>query len=192
MSTDPDQIRAQIEQTRGSLSDDVNALADQVNPKNVMHRQTAKVTGAFGSAKDKVMGVTSGVAGSAGETLDSAGDLAAGTPTKVKRSTQGNPLAAGVIAFGAGLLIASLIPASERERDTAATLKDQAEPITDQLKDIAKESVDHLQEPAQDALQSVKEAATDAATTVKDEGQSAAENVRDDAQGAKETIQEQR
>ena len=191
MSNDPDQIRAQIEATRGSLSNDVNALADQVNPKNVVRRQTDKVTGAVGSAKDKVMGTASGIGDSAGDTLHSAGDLAGGAPAQVKQRTQGNPLAAGLIAFGAGLLISSLIPASERERDAAAALKDKAEPLTEQAKDIAKESAEHLKEPAQDAVQSVKETATDAAGTVKDEGQDAALDVRDDAQQAKDTVQQQ-
>jgi gas vesicle protein len=190
VSNDPDQIRAQIETTRSNLSDDVNALADQVNPKNVVRRQTDKVTGAFGSAKDHVMGTASGVGDSAGNTLHSAGDLAAGAPTQVKQRTQGNPVAAGIIAFGAGLLISSLIPASERERDAAATLKDKAEPLTEQAKDVAKEAAGHLQEPAQQAVQSVKDTATDAAITVKDEGQSAALDVRDEAQNAKETVQE--
>jgi hypothetical protein len=190
MSNDPDQIRAQIEQTRGNLSDDVNALADQVNPKNVMHRQADKVTGAFGSAKDKVMGTAAGVGDSAGDTLHSAGDLAAGAPTQVKQRTRGNPLAAGLIAFGAGLLVSSLLPASERERDAAASLKEKAEPLVDQAKGVAKDAAGHLQEPAEQAMQSVKEAATDAAATVKDEGQSAAMDVRDEAQNAKETVQE--
>jgi gas vesicle protein len=192
VSNDPDQIRAQIEATRGSLSDDVNALADQVNPKNVVRRQTDKVTGAFGSAKDKVMGTASGAADSAADALHSTGDLAADAPTQVKQRTQGNPLAAGLIAFGAGLLISSLIPASERERDAAATLKDKAEPLTEEAKDIAKEAADHLQAPAQQAMQSVKDAATEAAATVKEEGQAAALDVRDEAQSAKETVQEQR
>jgi ElaB/YqjD/DUF883 family membrane-anchored ribosome-binding protein len=191
VSNDPDQIRAQIEATRSSLSDDVNALADQVNPKNVVRRQTDKVSDALGSAKDKVMGTASGVGDSAGDTLQSAGDLAHEAPAQVKQRTQGNPLAAGIIAFGAGLLISSLIPASERERDAAATLKEKAEPLADQAKEVAKESAGHLQEPAQQAVESVKDAATDAATTVRDEGQSAAHDVRDEAHTAKETVQQQ-
>jgi Protein of unknown function (DUF3618) len=33
MSADPDQIREDIEETRSSLSQDVNTLADTVNPR---------------------------------------------------------------------------------------------------------------------------------------------------------------
>ena len=59
-SNDPDQIRADIERTRAQLSGDVNALADQANPKNVVQDQmdnvkeqvSEKVTG----LKEKVFG----------------------------------------------------------------------------------------------------------------------------------------
>ncbi len=72
-SSDPDVIRAQIEQTRENLSDNVNALADEVNPKNMVHRQTQKVTGAVGSVKDRVMGKASDAQGAAGDTMHSVG-----------------------------------------------------------------------------------------------------------------------
>ena len=100
MSTDPDLIRADIERTRANLSDDVNALADEVNPKNVVRRKTRKVTGAFGSMKDSVMGTASEAQGTAGDALHSVGEAAANAPAQVSRRTQGNPLAAGLIAFG--------------------------------------------------------------------------------------------
>ena len=49
-SNDPDEIRAEIEQTRAALSDDVDALTDTANPKNIAKRQVDK-------AKDAVVGV---------------------------------------------------------------------------------------------------------------------------------------
>ena len=51
-SNDPDQIRAEIEQTRAALSDDVDALADTANPKNIANRQVDIVKG---SVKDAVL-----------------------------------------------------------------------------------------------------------------------------------------
>ena len=39
MTSDPDQIREQIAQTRTSLSEDVNTLADTVNPAHVAKRR---------------------------------------------------------------------------------------------------------------------------------------------------------
>ena len=181
MSTDPDLIRADIERTRANLSDDVNALADEVNPKNVVRRKTRKVTGAFGSMKDSVMGTASEAQGTAGEALHSVGDAAASAPEQVTRRTQGNPLAAGLIAFGVGALVSSLIPATDPERSLAAEAKEKAQPLVEETKQIAQDAAQDLKEPAQQAVESVKQSATDAAATVKVEGRSAAADVRDDA-----------
>ena len=46
--------------------------------------------------------------------------------TAARRQTQGNPLAAGLIAFGVGWLVSSLLPDSQKERELAHQLKDRA------------------------------------------------------------------
>jgi hypothetical protein len=181
MSTDPDLIRADIERTRASLSDDVNALADEVNPRNVMRRKTQWVTGAISSVKESVMGSASHAQETAGDAARSLGDAAANAPEQLTRRTQGNPLAAGLIAFGLGALVSSLIPATDRERSLAAEAKDKAQPLVDETRQIAQDAASELKEPAQQAAEAVKQSATDAATTVKDESRSAASDVRDDA-----------
>ncbi len=85
----------------------------------------------------------------------------------MKTKTQGNPLAAGLIAFGAGLLVSSLIPASQKEREAADALKSAAEPFTTELTDAAKHVAEGLKEPAQDAMANVKASAADATGNVK-------------------------
>jgi hypothetical protein len=50
-------------------------------------------------------------------------------PRRAKRKTQGNPLAAGVIAFGLGMLVSSLIPSSEKEREAVSQLQENLEPV---------------------------------------------------------------
>ena len=181
MSTDPDLIRADIERTRASLSDDVNALADEVNPKTVMRRKTQRVTGAFSSVKESVMGSSSHAQDMAGEAVHAVGDAAANAPVQVTRRTQGNPLAAGLIAFGLGALVSSLLPATDRERSLAADAKDKAQPLMDETRQIAQDTASELKEPAQQAAEAVKQRATDAAATVTEESRSAATDVRHDA-----------
>ena len=46
MSTDPEEIRDDIERTRAELSSDVDALTDKVSPTQVAHRQADKVRAA--------------------------------------------------------------------------------------------------------------------------------------------------
>lgn len=180
-TTDPDEIRTQIEHTRANLSEDVNALADEIRPGAIVHRQTRKVTGVFGSAKERVMGTASDVQ-----------DGAAAAPTQVRERTQGNPLAAGLVAFGVGLVAAALMPVTDKERDAAARIKDEAQPLTDQVKDMAQESAQNLKEPARQAVDSVKQTASEGAANVKDETQSAAVDVRQGAADAKDAVQESR
>ena len=70
MSTDPDEIRAQIEATRAGLSQDVNELGDKVNPANIVQRQRDKVVD---TVKGSVRGVKDHIMGSADEVKSSTG-----------------------------------------------------------------------------------------------------------------------
>jgi gas vesicle protein len=218
MSDNPDAIRADIEATRARLGTDVDAVADKVTPSNVVHRQTDKVKDAVTGVKERIMGAadsatstvqdrmhsgaghTSGALHSTGDTLHDARDTAAAklsdagtaishTPDQVKTKTQGNPLAAGLIAFGAGLLVSSLIPPSQKEREAAQQLKTAAEPLATQVTDAAKDMVQDLKEPAQEAMENVKATATDGVQNVKAEGQHAATDVKDRATDAKDHVQ---
>ncbi len=189
-SSDPDEIRAEIERTRAGLSDNVNALADSVNPAHVASRQVDKVKGAVFGVKDKVKDrVMGGSDSSNGESaLSSAQSAVTGAPAQLGAQARGNPLAAGLIAFGIGALVSSLLPSSVAEQQAATKVKDAATPV---LSDAAKEVSANLKEPAQQAVEAVKGTATDAAATVKDEGTSAAQDVKGQAQDAKDTVAQQ-
>ncbi|TKV61022.1 DUF3618 domain-containing protein [Nakamurella flava] len=188
-SNDPETIRREIEATRAGLSDDVNALGDKVNPASVARRQTEKVRGAAVSVREAVMGSASDVADRGQHALSGVQDNVAEAPSAIKRRTRGNPVAAGLIAFGAGLLAASLLPASEPEQQAAQKLKEQAQPVVDELTEVAKEAAGHLKEPAQQAVEEVKSTATDAAQAVKDETASGAEDLKEQAQQSKSAVQ---
>lgn len=190
--TDPDVIRRNIEQTRAELSQDVNALGDKVSPASIAKRQGDKVRDGVGKVRDAVMGAASDVKDSTSSTAGSVGDAVSSAPGTVKAKARGNPLAAGVIAFGVGLLVASLIPASEKEQQAAEAIKEKAQPLVEQATEAAKEVAGNLKEPAQEAVEQVKSTATDAAETVKEEGKSSVADVKDQAQQAKDSVQETR
>jgi len=208
MSENPDVIRADIEATRARLGTNVDAVADKVTPSNIVHRQTDKVKenvkdAVFG-VKEKVMGAADHTAGTvhsatgsagahlgnAGSHLGDAGAVIGDAPAQVKSKTQGNPLAAGLIAFGAGLLGSSLIPASQKEREAADALKTAAEPLTTELTEAAKHVAEGLKEPAQEAVENVKTSAANATANVKAEGQGAVADVKDRAAEAKDNVQQ--
>lgn len=192
MSNDPDVIRAQIQATRSGLSSDVDELGEKVSPAQIAKRQRDKVRGGVMAVKEHIMGAADDDAGTtSSDKMSELGDAVSGAPGKVAQQTKGSPMAAGLIAFGAGMLLSAVLPASRPEAQAAAALKDQAEPLVDQVASAAKEVAGNMQEPAQNALESVKSSASDAVDTVKDEGTSAVGDLKDQAQDAKDTVQQQ-
>ena len=182
-SADPDQIRADIERTRATLSSDVDTLAYEANPATHAKRTVGKAADRLSRVRNTIMGTapdtghhTSQATSSA---VSSASDAVQSAPDTVKSQTQGNPLAAGLIAFGAGLLVSALIPASDKEQQAASALQDTAQPLTDEITQVAKQTAQNLQQSAQEAAGAVKDTATDAAATVKDESTAAARDVQE-------------
>jgi ElaB/YqjD/DUF883 family membrane-anchored ribosome-binding protein len=216
-SSDPDVIRRQIEDTRRELSYDVDALNEKVNPARVVDRRVTAAKGRFTNLKERVMGsaheTTSqaqgmasnaagsvqGAASSASDSVQNAASTAVGAvqqaPDTIVRQTQGNPLAAGLIAFGVGWLVSSLLPASEKERQLAqqaeTAVKEHKDTLLEPAKQAAQEIGEQLKPAAQEAVESVKTTAQDAATTVTEEGKAAAADVQGQAQQSKETVQTQ-
>ncbi len=116
------------------------------------------------------------------------GEAVRDVPDTVARQTQGNPLAAGLIAFGAGWLLSALVPASEPEKQAAAAVKEKAQPLMQNAGDMAKDIASDMKEPAQQAMDEVKSTAQDSAETVRSESTSAAEDVKGRAQDAQQRV----
>jgi uncharacterized protein YjbJ (UPF0337 family) len=184
----PEEIRRDIERTRYELASDVDTLHEKVSPSAIASRRTRATKNRLGSIKDRVMGSAHGMTGSASSTGSDVAGSVKQAPTAVRQQTQGNPLAAGVIAFGAGWLISSLLPSTEKEQQAALAAKDQvqehSDTLTAPLKEAAQGAKDNLQPKAQEAADSVKSTATDAAGTVKGEAQGAKDDLANNGSSA--------
>lgn len=178
----------EIAATRSSLSRDLDELSDKVSPSRVVHRRTEAAKGKLTSVRDKVMGSASDAQHRAASATGSVGDSVSGTAQQavgtVQSKTEGNPLVAGAVAFGAGMLLSSLLPASARETQAAQRAVDAAKDsgLVDEAKAAGQEMKDHLQDSAQQAAEEIKSTGADAAQHVKEEGQSSAETVKSEAQ----------
>ena len=172
MGATPDQLKSNIEQTRAELAADVDALTDRVNPATAARRRVDAVKSGATGLKERVMGTASDTGSSVGSTAVS--------------KAQGNPLAGGLIAFGAGLLAASVLPSSQKEQELALQVKDKASDLAQPVARVAKESAQQvaqeLKPAAQQAVEEVKSTATDAAQTTTDTARSAAGDVASTAQ----------
>jgi ElaB/YqjD/DUF883 family membrane-anchored ribosome-binding protein len=135
---DPDQIRDSIEQTQRELSANVDALTAKLSPQRIVHDKVQRARTAMGSMKEHVTGTAAQKAPADGGTAVPAAPAATGTVSSAKRtvssakrtvssatssaaktagtvtaaarrSIQANPVAAVLIALGAGWLIAALL-----------------------------------------------------------------------------------
>lgn len=194
-------IRADIEHTRERLTEDVDQLAERASPRGMAQRRTEQLREAVFGMRDKVRHNGHGDGHTTrerarqaveaarehggqtrerlGGTAEQAGGAVREAPQRVTERAQGAPLAAGLIAFGGGMLLASLLPSSRREQQAAQRLTELAEPATE----AARESVQRLKadetQSAQDAVQRVKAAATDAALSA---GKHAGRQAKEQAQ----------
>lgn len=200
MST-PDEIRADIERTRADLGHDVDALAEKVDPTKVASRQTDKVKNTFSNMRESVMGAADHTTSSGQDTVGQARDHASAlasqaghaakqAPTQIKNRTRGNPLAAGLIALGAGWLLGSLLPASNAEQSAATVLKDEAEPLVDEVKNVTQDMTENLKPQAQEAAESLKDSAGAAADTVASEGKHHAAELKQNSQQAAQDVKD--
>lgn len=195
MSNDPDKIREEIEATRASLSRNVDALAENVTPSAIARHQVSKVTGAVSGIKDSIMGTASDVGASASDRMSTVAGAPSTAKHAMRRQTRGNPLAAGAAALAAGWLLGSLLPASQKEAEAAAALKEKAAPLVEEAKAAVHETAANLKDPAAEAVASLKESATSAVEAVKDHAAEAATTIKstatDSAQAVKDAATQQ-
>ena len=109
-------------------------------------------------------------------------------PDTVVQQTQGNPLVAGAVAFGVGVLMASVFPATAKEQEVAEQLKDKAQPLADDLKETGQEIAEHLKEPAREAVESVKQAAAEGQQAVTDTAKDATDSTRQAAREGTDSV----
>jgi len=194
MGQSAEELRREIEDTRGDLSATLDAIGDRVSPGRMIDRRKTRMTNSWYSMRDRVMGSAYDTTGTIGDAASGAVDTIKSTPDTVRQQAQGNPLAAGAIAFGVGVLAASIFKPTERERQATDQLMEKVEPVKEQLVQAGQEMAEHMKEPAREAVEQVKgvategkqavtETAKDVADTSKETARQAADSVRSEATG---------
>ena len=195
MGESTQELRRDIEGTREHLGSTLDTLGERVRPSRIVARRTDRVKAGFRSMKSSVMGtagsVQSGISDGAHTVADQASsaagavvDEARQAPDQVMRQTRGTPLTAGVVAFGLGVVVAALLPATEPEQRAGTAVKDKLDDLKDEAKELGQELKETVQETAGEAASEVKDTARGAADEVKHEARSAATEVQDEAKSA--------
>lgn len=196
MGQSTEELSSEIAGTRQNLASDLDALQDRVSPSAIMERRKAAAKGRLRGMKERVMGSAQDVAGGTRSGVSSgvsgvqsgmqsgvqgAKDTAGEAVDTARERFEGSPLAAGLVAFGAGLVISALLPASEKEARAGAQLveqaQDRAQPMMEEAKAAGQEMGQRLASSAAEAAQEVKQTAVEGAQNVRSEGQSSAQSV---------------
>lgn len=198
MGQSAEELRRDIERTREELGGTIDAIGDRVSPSRVMERRTNRMkdgitsvrTRVMGSAEDRWSSLAEGVHTTGSDTggrmsdvghgladrASDVGDTVRGAPDTVRTQAQGNPLMAGVVAFGLGAVIGAAFPGSKVEGQLAQTAMAKAEPLKEEAQQIGQQLSSSLQESGQQAAEHVKETATQGAEQVKQTAQQHAEH----------------
>ena len=189
-------VERRVARARGTAARWKDRIMGGDDPGGSRMRESAQhvggsVSGTASSAASSASSAASSAASTASSGVSDAASAVSEAPSAARRQAQGNPLAAGLIAFGAGWLVSSLLPAARRERELAGQARERAtelgRPVADAARQAATEVKDELTGPAQQAVDSVRSTATDAGRTVADEGRSAAGRVQGQAQESADT-----
>jgi gas vesicle protein len=168
MGKDPSEIRADIEQTRARVGDEVDALSyktdvgarvgDYVDDKKEAVKSTVT------SVTDKVTGV-----------VPDRRQL-----STVKDTAERNPLGLAIGGAAVGFLAGLLIPATRAEDERMGEMSDR---VVDAAKETAGEAVERGREVAATAADAAKDSG-------REQGQELASSLQDRAQGASESASE--
>ena len=178
MGQSPEELKDNIETTRGELGETLDAIGDRVSPGRAIERRKNRVRAGVMALRDRVIGTAQGTVDSGKEHLTSTVATVRDTPEAGLQQTQGHPMVAGALAFGIGFLIAAVIPKTEAEEHAAPRLAAKVEPLKEELTTAGQQVVQQLKEPAQQAAGELKETAAAGAQQLKDQTR----------QGADETV----
>lgn len=181
MATRSDELTREIDATRGRMDRTIDTIGERAGPGRLRER----MRGAVGNTRDTLMGA-------AGDARDEAGGAAGDAMQAVRTRSQGSPLAAGLVAFGAGLLAGSVMPESRTENRLASEVQKKAQaPVRDNLQhaaeevagrvgDRAEEAKNRIADEGRHAKDEVVDDATARARDVTEHGRDAADEIRDD------------
>lgn len=206
-----DELRDDIEQRRREISGTVDQLQNRVSPSRVMARGRYRVRRWAVDTKDRIMGnddphypwqeqnnqdyeskgesmkdraseVATEVADRGSDIASDAKDAVTNAPQMLRQQARGNPMAAGLIAFGGGLLLGSLLPETSTEHDIARRMEPAVSEAMSGAQEVGREVMEDVKDDAEDAMEQVKDQATEAGQHLKDDTKEAAERVRERTQ----------
>jgi hypothetical protein len=189
MGKSAEDLRQDIESARADMGETLDAIGDRVSPGRMIERRRFQMRQSMQRVREVVMGTAesvrdrvSSVAETGTEKVSAAAGSVGDTPDALRARTEGNPLVVGLIAFGGGVLAASLLPVTRAEERAGAQLAESAQPVKDELASAGREVVEHMKEPVRQAAEDIKETAREGAQGVRESARERVEDVKESVQ----------
>ena len=160
MGQEPSDIRAEIEETRARVGNEVDALSYKTD---VPARVGDYIDDKKQAVTDKLTDVKDAVAGSASNVLPTGEKVG-----RMKDTAERNPLGLAIGGVAVGFVAGLLLPSTRIENKTMGETSDKV--------------VDAVKETATEAIESGKQVAHDATDSAKTQGEHLASNLQDRAQ----------
>lgn len=212
MNKEPDEIRAEIEETRQELAQDVDVLSTKVNPKEAARRKVGRMSEAVSSFKDKVKsGAAEKLAGASqnadaakGSVADNVSELKENVeevalntketikaaPAQVKSRAQDNLIVSGLVVFALGWAVGSLMPSSRKEAELYAKAKPALNDAAAPVKAVALDLKEDLSKTASSSLETLKESVSESLGSLKEQGAEAAGTIKDEGLHSAQAVKE--
>lgn len=185
MAANPDQLTEDIAATRDRMSGTVDEVRTRVSPSQAIERRTE-------SARQSISDGGTAVAEQTRHMADEATGRGRRAMSAAADTARDKPLLTGAAAFGAGLLVGALAPASNTEqRATRRLQSDMEEPMREAMSDSAHQIGDRVADQAHEGTERVREEAQHAMDDVRDEAHDATEAARERARDAGESVRDE-
>ena len=164
MGQDPSDIRAELEQTRSRVGDEVDALSYKTD---VSARVGDYVDDKKQAVKDKFTGARDAVTGTASKAVPSGESVG-----RVKDLAERNPIGLAVGAAAVGFVVGLAMPSTRVENEHVGEMSDR---LVEAAKETAGDAVERGKQVAQDAAETAREGG-------REQGQELVSNLQDRVQ----------
>jgi len=177
------------------MAQTLEAIGDRLSPERVVERRKAAVKQRFRRVREGVMGSPAYVEPTARAARDQAASAASSAadaartmaekvqdvPGQLADTTAGNPLAAGLVALGTGLLLATVFPKTQTEQQLLDGVQPQIERFGDELRDAGQRLSGDVRDEAKHAIERTTSSGKEAVSVVADEARSSVQSVAEQA-----------
>jgi hypothetical protein len=161
-------LRSEIDDSRARLGQTADAIGDKVLPGRIIERQKQSAASTLRGLRDRVMGTAENAGHGISDTASTTVDQVKHAPDALAHRTEGSPIIAGAVAFGIGLLAASMFKPSESERQAVEKLTDAAPELRSKVEEAGHELAASVKEHASEAADEVKSSVSESASAVRD------------------------